>query len=60
MRRYTTTIKQSGRVIKVNGPKRKHKVKVDTDNNLFHKIKNISPREQLLAELAAAEKANKK
>lgn len=60
MRRYTTTIKQSGRVIKVNGPKRKRKVKVDTDNNLFHKIKNISAREQLLAELAAAEKANKK
>lgn len=60
MRRYTTTIKQSGRVIKVDGPKRKRKVKVDTDNNQFHKIKNISAREQLLAELAAAEKERKK
>lgn len=59
MRRYTTTIKQSGRVIKANGPKRKRKVKVDTDNNQFHKIKNISAREQLLAELAAAEKERK-
>ncbi len=59
MRRYTTTIKQIGRVIKVNGPKRKRKVKVDTDNNQFHKIKNISAREQLLAELAAAEQERK-
>lgn len=35
------------------------RVKVDMKNPRY-KIKNISPREQLLAELVAAEKANKK
>lgn len=59
MRRYTTTIKQMGRVIKVYGPKKKRKIKIDP-NNQFHKIKNISARKQLLMELAAAEKGNKK
>ncbi|MBR6838911.1 MAG: hypothetical protein IKM94_05105 [Alphaproteobacteria bacterium] len=41
------------------GQKTSRKIKIDTDNQFF-KIKNISAREQLLAELAAAEKANKK
>ena len=41
------------------GQKTRRKIKVDLDNNQFHKIKNISAREQLLAELAAAEKERK-
>lgn len=41
------------------GQKTRRKIKIDPDNQFF-KIKNISAREQLLAELAAAEKERKK
>ncbi len=55
MRRYTTTVKQSGRNVERYTPyKRKHRVRL-RQGDPSHGIKNISPREQLLAELAERE-----